>query len=85
MGAQASVSMTSIADVLYPPGLTSGWRAVTCIENHDLVLVGRDPRIPKLADGSNSRSWYARSRTRVAKALLLTAPGMPQLFMGQAS
>jgi len=56
---------------------------VTCIENHDLVLVGRDPRIPKLADGSNSRSWYARSRTRVANALLLTAPGIPQLFMGQ--
>ena len=83
VGAQASVSMTSIADVLYPPGLTSGWRAVTCIENHDLVLVGRDPRIPKLADGSNSRSWYARSRTRVANALLLTAPGIPQLFMGQ--
>jgi 1,4-alpha-glucan branching enzyme len=40
-------------------------------------------RITKLADGSNSRSWYARSRTRVANALLLTAPGIPQLSMGQ--
>jgi 1,4-alpha-glucan branching enzyme len=34
-----------------------------------------------LADGSNSRSWYGRSR--VANALLLTAPGIPMLFMGQ--
>ena len=83
VGAEASVSMASIANVLYPPGLDRGWRAVTCIENHDVVLAGREPRIPKLADGSNSRSWYARSRTRVANALLLTAPGIPQLFMGQ--
>jgi 1,4-alpha-glucan branching enzyme len=53
------------------------------VENHDIVKLGEKPRIPALADGSNSRSWYARSRTRVAMALLLTAPGIPQLFMGQ--
>jgi 1,4-alpha-glucan branching enzyme len=56
---------------------------VTCVENHDLVLAGRDPRLPALADPSNHRSWYARSRSRVATAILLTAPGIPQLFMGQ--
>jgi 1,4-alpha-glucan branching enzyme len=31
------------------------------------------------------RSWYARSRARVATGLLLTAPGVPMLFMGQES
>ena len=75
--------MSSIAGALYPLGLEYGWRAVTCIENHDLVMAGRNPRIPSLADAPAPRSWYARSRTRVATAILLTAPGIPQLFMGQ--
>lgn len=39
--------------------------------------------MPALADPSNPRSWFARSRTRVATTLLLTAPGIPMLFMGQ--
>ncbi len=82
-GANAAVSMSAIAAALYPPGFDHAWRAVTCIENHDLVLAGRDPRIAALADPSNHRSWYARSRSRVAAAVLLTAPGIPQLFMGQ--
>jgi len=82
-GAAASISMASIAGALSPPTFDHAWRAVTCIENHDLVLAGREPRIPTLADPSNHRSWYARSRSRVAIAVLLTAPGIPQLFMGQ--
>jgi 1,4-alpha-glucan branching enzyme len=82
-GVSAPVSVSAIASVLYPPGLDHAWRAVTCVENHDLVMSGRSPRIPALADASNHRSWYARSRSRFATALLLTAPGIPQLFMGQ--
>jgi 1,4-alpha-glucan branching enzyme len=82
-GANAAVSVSAIGASLYPPGFDHAWRAVTCVENHDLVMSGRSPRIPTLADGSNHRSWYARSRSRFATAVLLTAPGIPQLFMGQ--
>ena len=82
-GASASVSMSAIRGALYPPTFDHAWRAVTCVENHDLVMAGRSPRIPTLADASNHRSWYARSRSRFASAVLLTAPGIPQLFMGQ--
>jgi 1,4-alpha-glucan branching enzyme len=85
-GASAPVSMSSFAASLYPPGMDHGWRAVTCVENHDKVYAGHSdavPRMPALADPSNHRSWYARSRTRVATSLLLLAPGIPQLFMGQ--
>ena len=82
-GASAPVSMDAIAGSLYPPGFPHAWQAVTCVENHDIVKDGADLRIPALADGSNHRSWYARSRSRVATALLMTAPGIPQVFMGQ--
>ncbi len=68
---------------LWPAGFAHAWQAIPCVENHDIVKVGEKPRVPALADGSNTRSWYARSRTRVAMGLLLTAPGIPQLFMGQ--
>ena len=43
----------------------------------------KQARIPALADAADSRSWYACSRSRVATGLLLTAPGVPMLFMGQ--
>jgi 1,4-alpha-glucan branching enzyme len=82
-GAESTISMSNIAFNLYPPGLDHGWRAVTCVENHDIVKVGQDQRIPWLADSKDRRCWYARSRSRVATAILLTAPGIPQIFMGQ--
>jgi 1,4-alpha-glucan branching enzyme len=72
-----------VAGNLYPSGFAHGCQAVTCIENHDIVKVGQMPRVPALADGSNNRSWYARSRARLATAILMTAPGIPQLFMGE--
>lgn len=82
-GQIAKPDFDSISGHLYPPGLAHGWQAVTCVENHDIVAVGRDDRLPVLADSSNHRSWYATSRARFATGLLLTAPGIPQLFMGQ--
>jgi 1,4-alpha-glucan branching enzyme len=82
-GQNSGVNISAIADNLFPAGLPHAWQAVTCIENHDVVKTGRDPRTPVLADGSNPRSWYASSRSRFAMGMLLTAPGIPQLFMGQ--
>ncbi|MEO8592939.1 MAG: alpha amylase C-terminal domain-containing protein [Candidatus Solibacter sp.] len=82
-GTNAGVSMSAIAGALDPPDLDQAWRAVTCIENHDIVKAGRERRIPALGDGNDHRSWYARSRTRTAMSILLTAPGIPQIFVGQ--
>jgi 1,4-alpha-glucan branching enzyme len=59
------------------------WKAVECLESHDEVYHGRSPRMAELCDPQDSHSWYARSRDRVANGLLLTAPGIPMLFMGQ--
>jgi 1,4-alpha-glucan branching enzyme len=82
-GQQAPVDMDNLAAALFPPGVAHAWQAVTCVENHDIVMVGREQRIPAAADSSNHRSWYARSRSRFATGVLLTSPGIPQLFMGQ--
>jgi 1,4-alpha-glucan branching enzyme len=88
-GSSARVDMTGIADNLAPPpDFSAAWMAVQCVENHDVVYANRPshewrPRIAVLADATNARSWFARSRARVATALLLTAPGIPMLFMGQ--
>jgi 1,4-alpha-glucan branching enzyme len=82
-GASARVDMGAIGAAIENSGLTDPWRAVRAVEDHDRVYTGRDPRIAKLADSSDSRSWYARSRSRVAMGLVLTSPGIPMIFMGQ--
>ena len=82
-GANASIDLDSVAANLFPYNVAEAWQAVPCVENHDVVYIGRDQRIPMLADSGDPLSWYARSRSRVALALLMTAPGIPQIFMGQ--
>src|SRR6266568_657503 len=82
-GAGAAVDLGPVAQALQSFTLPNQWRAVNCVENHDIVKVGAEPRIARLADPGDARSWHARSRARVASGLLLTAPGVPMLFMGQ--
>ena len=82
-GGGAFVDMDRIGRELANPALAEKWRVVQSIEDHDIVRQGRDARVPHLADPSDSRSWYARSRSRAALGMVLTAPGIPHLFMGQ--
>lgn len=80
---QRSLNMTGLARSLWPEGFREQWRFVQGPENHDIVYNGRELRIARLGDPANPRSWFARSRARVAIGLSLTAPGIPMLFMGQ--
>ena len=89
-GSNAFVDLDAVRDSLFTaPGFPAAWASVQSLENHDIVrwdydaLRAREERIAKLADYGNPESWYARSRSRVATGLLLTAPGIPMLFMGQ--
>jgi 1,4-alpha-glucan branching enzyme len=87
-GADAPVDLSPLRDGLERPrGVERAWQVYNCVENHDLILDAdgdhRCPRIARLADATSARSWYARSRARVATGLLLAAPGVPMLFMGQ--
>src|SRR5438132_9355794 len=84
-GRESHVEMDGIAGGLNRAAASfrAAWNGVEYLESHDEVYRGREPRIAALSDQSNARSWYARSRARVANGLLLTAPGIPMLFMGQ--
>ena len=77
------LDMTGLARSLWPDGFDEHWRFVQGPENHDVVYRGREQRVARLGDPGNPRSWYGRSRARVATGISLTAPGVPMLFMGQ--
>lgn len=52
------------------------------IETHDTA--GNDgARLPVRIDGADPTSYAARKRAMLAAGVLLTAPGVPMLFMGQ--
>jgi 1,4-alpha-glucan branching enzyme len=82
-GADTHLDLDAVARNLHPPGMTAAWKSVQYVESHDEVYRGRGPRIPELADGRDKRSWYATSRSRLVTGLVLLAPGIPMLFMGQ--
>jgi 1,4-alpha-glucan branching enzyme len=85
-GASTALDLSPVARALVEPAaIPEGWRLVQCLENQDKTYADHPDaaRVPALADSSNPRSWYARSRSRVATALLLAAPGIPALFMGE--
>ncbi|MCG5248417.1 alpha amylase C-terminal domain-containing protein [Methylorubrum extorquens] len=88
-GRDALVDLGQVAEALgRSAGFDAAWRMVQMLENHDLLLAShaphdQRPRVVREADPSNPRSWYARSRARVAMGWLLSGPGIPQLFMGQ--
>ena len=77
------LNMTALARSFWPEGFFEQWRFVQGPENHDVVYDGREQRVARLGDPSDPRSWFGRSRARVATGLSLTAPGIPMLFMGQ--
>jgi 1,4-alpha-glucan branching enzyme len=85
-GESAAIDLSKVASALtVPSAVFDGWRLVQCLENQDLTYASHSDaaRVAMLADSSDRRSWYARSRSRAATALLFAAPGIPALFMGE--
>ena len=77
------LGMQALGGAMWPDGFREHWQFVQGPENHDIVYSGREPRVAALGDRGHPRSWFGRSRARVATAISLTAPGIPMLFMGQ--
>ena len=85
-GASAMLDLSEVANALVvPAAIPESWRLVQCLENQDLTFASHSDaaRVAMLADSLHRTSWYARSRSRTVTGLLLAAPGIPALFMGQ--
>ena len=78
------IDMSDIAASLWRR-FDATWRCVNSVEDHDITYETHDnaARIAHLADGSNARSSFASARCRVAMGLVMTAPGIPMIYMGQ--
>ncbi len=85
-GQFASIDFSAVANTLIgPQGFPDAWRAVQCVENQDVTYVQNSgsARVPSLANPSDHRDWHACSRSRVVTSLVLAAPGISALFMGE--
>ncbi|MBX3097598.1 MAG: alpha amylase C-terminal domain-containing protein [Fimbriimonadaceae bacterium] len=51
-------------------------------ESHDEVANGRS-RVPQEIDPGNPGSYWARKRSTLGAAVVMTAPGIPMIFQGQ--
>lgn len=64
----------------------SGFSRVLYSETHDLVGAANgtsNQRLPVRIQSSNPTSFFARKRSMLASAIVMTTPGIPMLFMGQ--
>ena len=59
-----------------------GSERVIYTESHDEVANGKQ-RIPEMISPGDAGSYAARKRSTLGAAVLMTAPGIPMLFMGQ--
>lgn len=63
---------------------TDAFARVIYTENHDQV--GHPPgqiRLPALIDTSDHESIFAKKRSTLAAAIMMTSPGIPMIFQGQ--
>lgn len=63
------------------------FRRIIYSENHDKVghpnNQVKEIRLPRLIDQNNPESVFAKKRSTLAAAIILTSPGIPMLFQGQ--
>jgi 1,4-alpha-glucan branching enzyme len=74
-------SMTAIRDALAKRYNGSAMQRVVYTESHDEVANGKR-RIPETISPGAPESLVARKRSTLGAAIVLTAPGIPMLFMG---
>ena len=75
-------SMVAVRDAFLNRYNDDAFRRVIYSESHDEVANGK-ARVPQEIDGANAQGWFARKRSTLAAALVMTAPGIPMLFQGQ--
>ena len=78
----ASRDMEALASVVSQTYNGSAFERVIYTESHDADSNGQ-ARVPEMVWPGNAASWYSKKRSTLGAASVLTAPGIPMLFMGQ--
>jgi 1,4-alpha-glucan branching enzyme len=76
----------NIADLGGAIAAMSGANAFQSIlydENHDKDDPRQGGRLPAIIGNGQADSWFAKKQSTLAACVVLTAPGIPMLFMGQ--
>ncbi|HEX3485831.1 MAG TPA: alpha-amylase family glycosyl hydrolase [Micropepsaceae bacterium] len=83
-GDDAARDMNALSDVLQQRFNGNTFERVLYTESHDEVAASAgQARVPELIWPGNAGSFYSQKRSTLGAALVLTAPGIPMLFMGQ--
>lgn len=66
-------------------GMNGGnaFKSILYSENHDKDDPSQGGRLPAIIGGGVADSWFARKQSTLAACVVLSAPGIPMLFMGQ--
>ena len=77
-------NLFSIKDAIEKKLAADVFTRVIYTENHDQVgHPTAQIRLPKVIDGPNPESVFAKRRSTLAAAIMLTSPGIPMIFQGQ--
>jgi 1,4-alpha-glucan branching enzyme len=82
----ASDSQRNVGDLAAAIAAMNGGSAFQSIlysENHDKDDPRQGGRLPAIIGNGQADSWFSKKLTTLAACVVLTAPGIPMLFMGQ--
>jgi len=74
--------MGAVAGVVAQTYNGNAFERVIYTESHDADSNGQ-ARVPEMIWPGNAASWYSKKRSTLGAVVVLTAPGIPMLFMGQ--
>jgi len=74
--------MNAVAGVIDQMYNGSAFQRVIFTESHDADSNGAQ-RVPEMVWPGNDQSWYSKKRAMLGAAVVMSAPGIPMLFMGQ--
>lgn len=78
----AARDMNAVAAVIQQRYNGDAFQRVIFTESHDADSNGAQ-RVPEMIWPGKADSWYSKKRSTLGAALLMTAPGIPMIFMGQ--
>ncbi len=77
-----SRDMYAIAAMIGQRYNSDAFQRVIYTESHDADSNGAQ-RVPEMIWPGNATSWYSKKRSTLGAAVVMTAPGIPMIFMGQ--